>query len=114
MEDVGGNIGVLESVGLGDETASVREASNDEDGLVTVLDGERTEDGMTLYDLVLGDLLQKRSAITSAKGDGRKGRTSTPSSLVSFCERAFSMVPPPLVTQMKGNLVDVLLLPVRI
>lgn len=69
---------------------------------------------MTLHDLVLGDLLQMRLATTGSKGEGRNRRTSTPSSLVSFCERACSMLPPPLVTQMKGNLVDVLLLPVRI
>jgi hypothetical protein len=73
VENVGGNVGVLESVGLGDETASVRKASHDENGFVTVLDGERTEDGMTLYDLVLGDLVQTRSAITSSKGEDRNG-----------------------------------------
>lgn len=38
MKYVGGNVGVLETVGLGDETASIREASNNEDGRVAVLD----------------------------------------------------------------------------
>lgn len=100
---------------LGDETAAVAQSADDEHGHVGVLDGERAEDGMALYDLVLGDLMTRElmSRCTGQKEEPSQ-LTSTPSSFVSFWDRCSSMEPPPLVTQMKGNFSLVRLLPLRI
>lgn len=100
---------------LGDEAAAVAQSANDEHGHVSVLDGERTKDGVTLDNLVLGDLMTRELVSRRTVQKEKPSQlTSTPSSFVSFWDRCSSMEPPPLVTQIKGNFSLVRLLPLRI